>query len=428
MTNGARAAVEQVARTSYGRLVAWLAAATRDVAAAEDALADVLAAALAAWTQGGVPDRPEAWLLTAARRRLADAARRKRVRLAAGRTLEVLAGDGLAADDAAIPDRRLELMIACTHPAIAEAIRAPLMLQVVLGIDAARIASAFCVTPAAMGQALSRAKTRLRDAGVPFGVPDRAEWPARLGAVLDAVYACYGLAWDDLPHGGGPGDLAREGVWLARVIAGLLPDEPEALGLLALVLFCEARRDARRGADGRYVPLDAQDTGRWVRNLLAEAETVLARAARAGRPGRYQLEAAIQSAHVARRFGAADWTAIARLYDGLVTLAPSLGALVGRAAALAEADGPEAGLAALDAIPRDMAEPYQPWWALRADLLMRLGRCAKASPCFGRAIALATDPAVRAFLAERARAMRAARRRPARRSAGSAVAAGGRRS
>ncbi|WP_439580391.1 DUF6596 domain-containing protein, partial [Elioraea sp.] len=276
----ARAAVEQAARTSYGRLLAWLASRTRDVAAAEDALAEALAAALVAWPRDGVPARPEAWLLTASRRRLADARRRARVRLDAEPVLDLLAGEAALPEAEPVPDRRLDLLFACAHPAIAEAIRAPLMLQVVLGLDAARIAGAFCLTPAAMGQALSRAKTRLRDAGVPFAVPDRAEWPARLGAVLDAVYACYGLAWDDLPRGGGPGDLAREGVWLARVITALLPDEPEALGLLALVLFCEARRQARRGADGRYVPLDAQDTRRWSRPLLAEAETVLAQAAR----------------------------------------------------------------------------------------------------------------------------------------------------
>lgn len=396
----ARGVVEQVARTSYGRLLAWLAARTRDVAAAEDALAEALAAALATWPRDGVPARPEAWLLTAARRRLADAARRASVRLATEPILDMLAGEAAAAEP--VPDRRLDLLFACTHPAIAEAIRAPLMLQVVLGLDAARIAGAFCVTPAAMGQALSRAKTRLRDAGVPFAVPDRAEWPARLGAVLDAVYACYGLAWDDLPSGGGSGDPAREGVWLARVIAALLPNEPEALGLLALVLFCEARREARRSLDGRYVPLDAQDTRRWSRPLLAEAETVLAQAARACVPGRYQLEAAIQSAHVARRHGGADWAAIAHLYDGLIALAPSLGALVGRAAALAEIAGAEAGLAALRAIPREVADVYQPCWALRADLLVRLGRTAEAASAFARAIALTADPAVRAFLAERA--------------------------
>jgi RNA polymerase sigma-70 factor (ECF subfamily) len=398
MTAAADAAA-RVARESYGRLVALLAARTRDIAAAEDALGDALAAALSAWPTGGVPRNPEAWLLTAARRRMLDAGRAASVRARAEPTLR-LAADLVATDEATgtVPDRRLALLFACTHPAIAPAIQAPLMLQVVLGLDAAQIASAFLVSPAAMGQALSRAKAKLRDAAVPFDEPGPEERPARVGAVLDAVYAAFGLAQGDAA-GEARAALAEEALWLARLTAALIPEEPEALGLLALLLHVAARSDARRDAAGAYVPLADQETSRWDRAMIEEAEGLLLRAAAQGRAGRYQLEAAIQSAHAARFFGhAADAEAVALLYESLVTVAPSTGALVGRAGALAAARGAEAGLAALEAIAG--AEAYQPWWAMRADLLARLGR-AEAAGAYARASGLAEDPAVRAFLAAR---------------------------
>jgi RNA polymerase sigma-70 factor (ECF subfamily) len=391
------AEVARVARESYGRLVALLAVRTRDIAAAEDALGDALAAALSTWPQAGLPDRPEAWLLTAARRRLLDAARAAGVRRAAAPTLvltsraveEVGEGD-------AIPDRRLALMFACTHPAIAASIQAPLMLQVVLGIDAARIATAFLASPAAMGQALSRAKAKLRDAGIPFSEPAPEERAARVGAVRDAAYAALALGHDDALAGGA---LANEALWLVRVTAELLPEDAETQGLLALALHVEARRGARRAADGRYVPLDAQDPQRWNRAMILEAEQALYRAAPMRAPGRYQLEAAIQSAHAGRLFGhPAEPGMIALLYEALVAHAPSIGAQVGRAGALLAARGPEAALAALDGIAG--AEAYQPWWAMRAEILSRLGH-ADAGAAYARAIALAEDPSVRAFLRRR---------------------------
>ncbi len=391
-------AIERAARDSYGRLLAWLSARSRDVAAAEDALSDAFHAALTHWPRSGVPGRPEAWLLTTARRRLLDRIRHARVEAAA---LPHLAEDAsmLAESDTAFPDERLKLLFVCAHPAIAPAARTPLMLQVVLGLDAARIASAFLVQPAAMGQRLSRAKAKIRDAGISFEVPGPDELAPRLDAVLEAIYAAYGSGWDDVA-GADPRrrGLATEAIELGRLVVQLLPDEPEAMGLLSLMLHCEARRDARR-VSNTYVPLSEQDVSRWSHPMMAEAEHWLAAAARHGRMGRFQLEAAIQSAHASRIVtGRTDWNTIAVLYEGLVHLSPTIGAIVGRAAAVAEARGPEAGLALLQDIE---APDYQPWHALQAHLLGRLGRTAEAGAAYERAIGLCQDEAMRGFLRQR---------------------------
>jgi len=402
----ARRAAETAARTSYGRLVAYLAARSRDVAAAEDALSDAFRAALEAWPARGVPDRPEAWLLAAARRRLVDHARHAGVRAAAAASLKLLAEEEPDATGPDFPDERLKLLFVCAHPAIEPASRTCLMLQTVLGLDAARIGSAFLVSPAAMGQRLVRAKAKIRDAGIAFEVPEADELAPRLEAVLEAVYAAYGTGWDDAAGSDARrSGLAEEAVYLGRQLVALAPDQPEARGLLALMLFCEARRPARRSRDGAYVPLDRQDVRLWSRPLVAEAEAQLAQAVSAKSFGRFQLEAAIQSAHTDRmRTGRVDWSAVAGLYDGLIALAPALGALVGRAAALAEAQGPAAGLAALDAVPADRCSAYQPYWAVRAHLLAGLGRAGEAAAAYARAIGLTEDPAARAFLIARASA------------------------
>jgi len=395
------------ARTAYARLVAYLAARWRDVAAAEDALGDALVAALETWPRDGVPDKPEAWLFTAARRRLLDAARRAGVRADSAADLRMIMDDTDGAGDSTYPDERLKLLFVCAHPAIDETVRTPLMLQTVLGLDAARIAAAFLVATAAMGQLLVRAKAKIRDAGIRFEVPEHRELPPRLEAVLEAIYAAYGTAWEDVA-GADPRrrGLADEAIWLGRLVTRLLPDEPEALGLLALMLHCEARRAARRDADGRYVALAEQDVARWSRAAIEEAEQLLARAAEAGAPGRFQLEAAIQSVHAQRAAsGRTDWDAIALLYEGLIRIAPTIGARVGQAAALGEAGGPGAGLRALDAIPADAIAAYQPYWALRAHLLARTGRPDEARACYARAIGLSEEPAVRAFLAARSAAV-----------------------
>jgi len=404
----ARAAAEAVARRSYGKLVAFLAARSRDVAGAEDALADAFAAALADWPIHGVPDNPEGWLVTAARRRSIDAARRRQTAAAGEAHLTLLAEelDAALAEAGSIPDERLRLMFACAHPAIDETIRAPLILQSVLGFDAASIGSAFLVAPATMGQRLVRAKARIREAGIPFRVPAPDELEPRLEAVLDAIYAAFSEGWTDAAGTEARRrSLADEAIWLGRLVAHLLPAEPEAIGLLALMLHAEARRPARRDDAGRYIPLAAQDTARWNEALIDEAERLLHRAAGVGRLGRYQLEAAIQSAHVVRRrAGASDWPAIVTLYDALIALTGSPVAAVNRAVALAETSGPVAGLAALDALADDRRlGDYQPWWAARADLLARAGRAAEAAEAYARAIGLETDPAVRHFLTDRSR-------------------------
>ena len=401
-TDEAHRAAELAARSSYGRLVAYLARRWRDVAAAEDALGDAFVAALAAWPRDGVPDRPEAWLLAAARRRLLDAGRHAAVRARTAPDLRAAVDEAQDASTAAVfPDERLALLFVCAHPSIDETMRTPLMLQAVLGLDAARIASAFVVPAATMGQRLVRVKTKIRDAGIRFEVPDARELPARLGPVLDAIYAAYGRGWEDVAGAeGGRADLAQEAIWLGRLVTRLLLDEPEALGLLVLMLHCEARCEARRDARGEYVPLGSQDVARWAWPLIDEAERALHAAGRAGAAGRFQLEAAIQSAHAQRgRDGRTDWEAIALLYEGLVRLAPTVGARVGQAAALAEARGAEAGLAALDAISVAAIARYQPYWALRAHLLGALGRAGDTAEAYARAIDLAEDPAARRFLA-----------------------------
>ena len=310
----ARRAAEQALWRSYGKLVAFLAARTGDVAAAEDALSGAFAQALTHWPAKGCPANPEAWLLTVARRKLTDAHRRRRTAEAAGPDVALLA-EGLAAAQAAeaeIPDQRLALMFACAHPAIEAAARAPLMLQTVIGLGAAPIASAFLVSPAAMGQRLVRAKAKIRAAAIPFAIPPAEALPERLEAVLDAIYAAYSEGWSD-PGGADPArrDLTDEALYLARLASELAPDDPEALGLLALMLYAEARRAARRGPDGAYTPLADQDPALWDGPMIAEAETALRRAGAMGRVGRYQLEAALQSAHIhRRRTGADNWAEV----------------------------------------------------------------------------------------------------------------------
>jgi predicted RNA polymerase sigma factor len=395
--------VERVARESYGRLIAYLSMRTRDVAAAEDALADAFVAALRTWPRDGVPAKPEAWLFTTARRRLIDRARHDRVRADAAQTIRLLMRDAGVMKDDEFPDERLKLLFVCAHPEIDRGIHTPLMLQVVLGLDAATIASAFLTSPATMGQRLSRAKARIRDAGIAFEIPDRQALPARLDAVLDAIYAAYGSGWDDVA-GSDPrrSGLAQEALWLARTLLQLLPGEPEARGLLALMLYCEARRPARRAPTGDYVPMSEQDTRLWSRAMLDEAERELSAAAADHRLGRFQLEAALQSAHVeGARTGRTDWGAIAVLYEGLVRATPTVGAFVGRAAAIAEEENPAAGLAALDAIDMSSAKSYQPYWAVRAHLLLRAGQSGEALDAFDRAIGLTEDDATRQFLLRR---------------------------
>ena len=396
--------IERVARDSYGRLVAYLSSRTRDVASAEDALSDALLAALTAWPRDGVPQNPEAWLLTTARHALIDVVRHQRVALAGEPTLLLLRENSQEPPlSAEFPDERLKLLFVCAHPAIDPAMHTPLMLQTVLGLDAARIAHAFLVSPVAMGQRLVRAKTKIRAGGIPFEIPQARDLPQRLDAVLEAIYAAFGIGWDDMAGADQRGrELAREAIWLARVLLQQMPEEGEARGLLALMLHCEARRPARRGPDGQYVPLSEQDPRQWSFPLIEEAERHLAEASRHGRSGRFQLEAAIQSAHAERAHGGrTEWVAIMLFYEQLIRISPTLGARTGYAAAVAEVNGPEAGLAILDEIDLGAVSGYQPYWAVRAHLLQRLGKLPEALEAFDRAVDLAEDPAVKQFLLQR---------------------------
>ena len=404
----ASATAEAVARRSYGKLIAYLSARTRDVAGAEDALSEAFAAALADWPVNGIPRTPEAWLLTVARRKLIDSARRAQSGAAAEDVMQLIRELAEADEDAAlashIPDDRLRLMFACAHPAIDRSVRAPLMLQVILGFDAAAIASAFLVSPAAMGQRLARAKHKIRQAGIPFRVPEHEELRERLDVVLDAIYAVYAEGWTD-PLGTETRrrNLAEEGIWLGRLVVSLLPDEAEALGLLALMLHTEARRDARRNAAGDYVPLAEQDVALWNAAMIDEAEALLIEASAQQGIGRYQLEAAVQSAHVVRRRNGsadgADWAAIESLYGALLALTASPVVAINRAVALAETRGPQAGLDALDALANDARlANYQPYWAARAGMLARCNQMDEADQAYERAIGLEADPAVRRFL------------------------------
>ena len=406
----AQETAEAVARRSYGRLVAFLSRQTRDIAAAEDALSEAFAVALREWPSRGCPENPEAWLMAVAKRKIIDVARRRRSGDAASDHLILLAAEAedVAMQRSEIPDERLALMFACAHPAIDARIRAPLILQTLLGFDAARIASAFLMSPEAMGQRLVRAKSKIRQAGIPFRTPEADELPERLEPVLEAIYAAFGQGWSDWEGAEiQTSDLAQEAIWLGRLVVSLLPDEPEALGLLALMLHCEARRAARRGPHGEYVPLAAQDTAQWAVPLIEEAEMLLFHASRMSKIGRYQIEAAVQSAHAMRRHtGQSDWRAIAKFYDLLQVICPSPVVAINRAVAIAETSGAEAGLNVLDELADDQRlAQYQPYWAACADLLSRTGRIAAAQEAYEQAIGLEHDPAVRAFLQQRQAAM-----------------------
>ncbi|MEO0325079.1 MAG: DUF6596 domain-containing protein [Myxococcota bacterium] len=394
-----------MARAAYGKLIAMLASRSGDIAAAEDALADAFVAALSTWPERGVPKRPEAWLLTVARNRRTDRRRRDK-RLSFTDDLPELPSESeLAASPSARPmDHRLKLMFVCAHPAIDASLHTPLMLQTVLGIEASDIASAFLVSPAAMAQRLVRAKRKIKAARIPFQVPEPGARPARVHAVMEAIYGAYALDW----FAGEGGDLTREALFLSATLKELMPDHAEALGLSALLSFVEARRGARFAphAEGDVlVPVTDQDPERWDPALLTRGSALLERASALGALGRFQLEAAIQSVHADRRMtGRTDWVALAQLYAGLVTLYPTLGAAVSQAAVVAETEGPAQGLAMLDRI--DGTERYQPAFAVRAHCLARLGRNGEALAAYDRALALCTDAPSRRWLVRQAAPLR----------------------
>ena len=404
LTHPAAVRAEEVARTAYGRLLAILAARDGDIESAEDCLAEAFAQALRTWPDSGVPGNPEAWLLTVARNRQSDLRRSAAERYAerlddvADTRVSTLVAD---LDPDAIPDRRLALLFVCAHPAIDPAVRTPLMLQAVLGFDAERIARAFAIPPSAMAQRLVRAKRRIRDARIPFAVPERAQMPERLAPVLEAIYGAYAIDFTLVAGTEERDGLADEAHYLAVTLAELLPDEPEALGLAALISLSLSRRAARE-VGGEFVPLDQQDSARWDPDLIVLGERYLQRASALGRIGRFQIEAAIQSVHCARaRSGETDWRALLTLYSSLVAIAPTLGARVAQAAAVGRVDGAAAGLAALDAIGDDAMQRFQPAWATRAHLLAEAGCADEAARAYERAISLTTDVGARRYLERR---------------------------
>jgi RNA polymerase sigma-70 factor (ECF subfamily) len=395
VNDSAVAAAETAARHSYGRLLAWLAWQWRDVAAAEDALADSFATALERWPIDGVPASPDAWLRTAAHRNLLMAARRQRQ--ADDPTLTVLwPGEDTPAPDAPLlPDARLRLLFVCAHPAIDASVHSALMLQTVLGLDAARIASAFLVKPETMTKRLVRAKAKIRATGMRFEEPEAQERPERLASVLEAIYGAYTLHWGQADDAGS-GQLAGEAVFLAELVAAHLPDEPEALGLVALLWHCEARRITQGEV---FQPLHEQDPARWDHALIARANAALMQAATHRSAGPYQIEAAIQSAHVHGRLaGDVPWADITRLYEQLLSVAPTVGAHIAHAVAVAHARDAPAGLRLLERVTPERVASHQPWWAARAHLLAMADEPADAATAYGRALALTVEPRLRDWL------------------------------
>jgi len=393
----ARSLAEKVARESYGRLVAYLSGRSGDLASAEDALAEAFLAALEKWPVSGVPDNPDAWLLTIARRRRLDDWRKEKVRDKGAGHLDLIADELSAAAD--LDDGIPALMFACAHPSIDAAARTPLMLQTVLGLTAIDISARFLVSPKTMGQRLVRAKARIKEHKIPFLVPERDELPTRLPAVLASIYAAYTNGWMEID---GAKALGHEAIWLGHVVVSLLPQEPEAKGLLALMLYAEARRSSRQGRDGEFVPLDKQDVGLWDRAQLEMAEGLLREANTNGPTGRYQIEAAIQSAHVARCLsGVSNWQVVVSLYDVLERIAPSPVVTLNRSVALARMGHADAALADIEALGGDvrMAD-YLPYWAARAQICADLGKCAEAVEAFTVAVGLCWSEGERRYLEE----------------------------
>jgi RNA polymerase sigma-70 factor (ECF subfamily) len=397
----ARSAAEVAARASYGRLLSALVARYRDIAAAEDALSEAFLAAIRTWPEAGVPKNPDAWLYRAARNDLNNMARHQRVVDESAFDLALLQ-DELAPEDAQLPDDRLKLLFVCAHPAIDEGMRTPLMLQTVLGLDAQQIGAAFLVAPATMGQRLVRAKAKVKLARLRFELPTAEDMPDRLQDVLDAVYAAYGISWDAVAGAhAGVRDLADEAIFLGRLIVALLPNAPEARGLLSLMLFCESRRAARRGTDGRFIPLRQQDTRLWSRPMIEEAEGLLISGSRAGTFGRYLCEAAIQSVHASRAItGRVNHAALGELYALLASRSPSVGVLVGQAAAMVDAGEPMKARGVLGRLVASEIRSYQPYWVTLANALAASGERVAAEQALQTAMGLTEDVAIRSFLAQ----------------------------
>lgn len=415
-----REALDRVFREEAGVVLATLIGSLRDFDLAEEAFADAMAAAVEHWPRDGVPDKPAAWLVTTAKRRAIDRLRHGSMR--AGKEVALRATelerrmrseeDAQAAREqalgAGLDDERLRLIFTCCHPALNLEAQVALTLRTLGGLSTNEVARAFLAQPAAMARRLGRAKKKIREAAIPYRVPPADALPERQHAVLAVVYLIFNQGYGSAQGAPAQRALCAEAIRLGRIVAKLLPSEPEPLGLLALMLLHDARRAARVDAEGHMIPLEEQDPARWNAAAIREGLDALARAHAHGCPGPYQVQAAISAAHVeSTQRGVSTeerWSTVAGLYEALARMAPSPVVTLNRAVAVGRVQGPDAGLALLDALTgsdREQLEAYQPFHAARADLLRRAGRAGEAATAYRRAIALADSAPERRFLAQR---------------------------
>jgi len=400
------AEIEDIFRAEYGRAVAVLARTFGDLDIAEDAVQDAFAVAAQRWPAAGLPPSPAGWIITTARNRAIDRLRREASREDRHAQAALLHARGEPAEEGPVRDDRLRLIFTCCHPALAQAAQVALTLRLLGGLTTAQIARAFLVPEPAMAQRLVRAKGKIRDARIPYRIPAEADLPGRLRAVLAVLYLIFNEGYT--ASAGGQlvrADLCAEAIRLGRLLAGLMPDEPEALGLLALMLLTDARRDARTTGTGDLILLADQDRDRWDGALIAEGQALVRRCLRRDQPGPYQIQAAIQAVHSdAASAEATDWRQIVMLYDQLLDVTPSPVVALNRAVAVAEVDGPELALALVD---RNALKDFYLFHAIRADLLRRLGRDGEAAQAYRAAIERAGNAAERDFLERRLRALAA---------------------
>ncbi len=389
MIDATRAA-EIAARDSYGRILAYLSTRTHDIASAEDALADAFAKALTNWPKKGVPNNPDAWLLTVARNRLTDRQRHTTKFPTVSEIPDIPAPD---LNNGSLEDERLSLLMVCAHPAIAADLHTPLMLQIVLGIEAKIIAQLFLMSPTALSKRLVRAKAKIRDSGIPFHIPDAQYLPERSNVILEAIYALHSHDWLDPADG-----MGEEALYLANLMCEFLPNDAEVFGLSALIAFSHARRTARV-VEGVLVPIEQQNTEDWDDDLIAYGNRQLNHAYDLASIGRFQIEAAIESVHLDRKeTKTTNWDALNKLFHAHLKITLSAGAAVSQAVVTANLHGAEMGLKTLDKLEQQFGSGFQPLWAARAELLSRSGQLEKAYECYDKAISLAMHVPVIRFL------------------------------